>query len=208
MKRFEDEHAYKYNYYSILQRGERVAVICPQCGGMALISRHDNISEVRCISCFYVEKESPTYRYKASRVCTECERWFNIKLTDPKQTSHAKIHIQCPHCAVLNQVDVERIPERGYWYSDIRQVREPIFHLELYLQEHVRGKKLWALNMEHLKYLIAYISADLRERPAQGPLRTASHSVPVYLKEAKNRDETLRKLERLLLKAEQAENRT
>ncbi|MEK4056727.1 hypothetical protein MHB84_24440 [Paenibacillus sp. FSL F4-0087] len=69
--------------------------------------------------------------------------------------------------------------------------------MELYFLDYVRGKVVWAVNREHLNYLISYISADLRVKPGNVPVKTASHSIPAYIKNAKNRELVVRTLTKL-----------
>ena len=74
-------------------------------------------------------------------------------------TPHSLVHIRCPHCGTGNQAKMhKREVGRGY-YQDIRHGRDPIFDLELYFLDYIRGKQIWAVNREHLNYLIAYVSA-------------------------------------------------
>lgn len=200
MERFRDEPGYKYAFGAVLHRGEQVAVKCPQCGGLAFVYQGDERREVRCTACFHHEKEPEAYRYAASGVCEACERWFNEEVKDRKQLAQRMIHIRCPHCTAMNQVPLRRtLTCRGY-YPDIHQGRDPVFHLELYYLDMFRGKPVWALNRDHLHYLIDYISADLREKPGTGMMRTASHTLPAYMKEAKNRAAMVKTLRGLLHK--------
>ena len=100
----------------------------------------------------------------------------------------------------MNQVPLRRTLTRTGYYFDIRQGRDPVFHLELYYLDMFRGKPVWGLNRDHLNYLIAYISAGLREKPDNGMKRTASHTLPAYMKEAKNRAAMVKTLRGLLHK--------
>jgi hypothetical protein len=79
----------------------------------------------------------------------------------------------------------------------IQNGKDPIFQLQLYFLDYYRGKPVWALNRIHLNYLLSYISAELREKPASGMMRTASHSIPRYIKDAKNRQSILKILQKL-----------
>ncbi|WP_017687822.1 hypothetical protein [Paenibacillus sp. PAMC 26794] len=153
MKRFEDEGAYKYSFYSVLQRGERIDVKCPKCGGHASIEQRNDQLGWKCYECYAQAFEEPVYQYKAKGNCAVCERWFNVEVTDEKKTSHRSTHVECPHCVSVNR--------------------------------------------EHLNYLIAYVSADLRVKYGNMPIRTASHSIPAYIKDVKNRDVVVRTLSKL-----------
>ncbi|MDR6722015.1 DNA-directed RNA polymerase subunit M/transcription elongation factor TFIIS [Paenibacillus amylolyticus] len=200
MKRFEDEGAYKYNFYYLLHRGKQIEVNCKECGGHAVISKSDDRLVWACSNCYAQGAEEPSYRYDAKGSCVLCERWFNVQVTDEKRTPHQSAHVECPHCGKGNQALLyRRETHRGY-YPEIREGRESIFGMELYFLDQVRGKHVWAVNREHLNYLIAYISADLRVKPANSPMKTASHAIPAYMKNAKNREQVVRTLTKLQYK--------
>ena len=57
--------------------------------------------------------------------------------------------------------------------------REPYFGLELWFLTSFQGKPVWALNREHLAYLIGYLSADLREKMCIRDRYYANHGVPM-----------------------------
>lgn len=101
--------------------------------------------------------------------------------------THSQIHVHCPHCTALNQTKLQKTQVSWYYKSDIQHGSDPIFNLEYYYKEDYQGKSVWALNLEHLDYLIQYISADLREKPSRFIHRTASYRLPKYMKLAKNR---------------------
>lgn len=197
MKRFEDEGAYKYNFYWVLRRGERVDVTCQTCGGHAYIEECQDEITWKCSACYAHGVEKQVYQYHAKGNCTLCERWFNVEVTDEKKVSHKSTHIHCPHCGSVNQAELHSKPVCRRYIMDTRDGRDPVFGMELYFLDHVRGKLVWAVNRAHLNYLISYVSADLRVRRGNVPLKTASHYLPVYMKEAKNRDQMVRTLTKL-----------
>ncbi|MHA7965611.1 hypothetical protein ACX93W_15925 [Paenibacillus sp. CAU 1782] len=201
MKRFIDEPPYRYNFYSVLKRGEPVDVKCARCGGYACITAGDNKVEWRCFCCYAKEGEKPLYQYRAKENCSLCQRWFNVEVTDKMKIFHSQIHVECPHCGSLNQCELQRNEAYRGYYRDIRNGRDPLFGMELYFSDYVRGKAIWALNRPHLNYLISYISADLRLRGGDAPLKTASHFLPAYMKLAKNRAAMVRALTKLQFKS-------
>ena len=82
--------------------------------------------------------------------------------------------------------------------GQIKGGREPFLGLELQLLTEYRGKLVWALNREHLTYLINYISADLREKPLySNTIRTQADMLPAFLKTAKNRKGIIKCLEKM-----------
>lgn len=201
MKRFFDELGEPYSFWYSLHEGKPVLVECPKCAGPASITDNGTI-EVRCSSCFYAQQYELQYDYRASGVCTSCERWFNEPVTDQGQYHHKKVHIRCPYCQTSNQVPLKK-KKTKYWSAlEIRDGKDPFFQLNLYLLTHYRGKLIWALNHEHLNYLIDYISAGLRVKPSLYIKRHASYRLPKYMKDAKNRDGIVKALHKLQHKYE------
>ncbi|MEE4567468.1 hypothetical protein V2U94_07450 [Paenibacillus polymyxa] len=198
-KRFKDEYGYKYDFAAVIWRGEQVAVHCPRCQGQAFISKskEDCYYAVRCSHCYYTFQQPESYKFYARGVCSHCERYFNIEIHDDRTVTHKNTNIHCPHCETRNQVPVHRMQSRE-WHTDvIKNGKDPIFQLQLYFLDYYRGKPVWALNRIHLNYLLSYISAELREKPTSGMMRTASHSIPKYIKDAKNRQAILKILQKL-----------
>jgi hypothetical protein len=90
-------------------------------------------------------------------------------------------------------------PRTGrYWRGDLEPPpgRDEYFGAELWLQTTCcGGQLLWARNAVHLEYLVGFIAGELREdRVGYAPL---SYKLPTWMKEAKHRDEVLRKLARM-----------
>ena len=64
-----------------------------------------------------------------------------------------------------------------------------------------KGKTVWALNHDHLVYLIEYLSADLREKPFDAnTMRTEADRLPYFMKSAKNREGIVKCLKKMLEK--------
>lgn len=199
MKRFVDPLFEPYAVLHILTRGGSIMVTCPQCESAAYIEMNQNSQEIQlsCHQCFYRQQHQPDSTYSVAARCSCCERWFNEPLQDERQFTQKYIHFACPFCSEDNMVPIQK--RVGYIWNtrEVRSGRDPFFDLELYFLDSYRGKLVWALNREHLAYLINYISADLRERPNSGYTRTASYRLPRYMKEAKNRDSLIRLLIRM-----------
>lgn len=203
MERFKDEYGYKYSFGMVTHYGGKVVVHCPKCMKHAYISRESNVYVLKCGSCFYSEMQSEVYKYSARGVCNHCERYFNQEVKDEKKITQKQLNIACPHCHTMNQVPTHRVEDCQWHYNEIRAEEDPIFHLKLYYLDYFRGKPVWAVNREHLNYLISYTSAYLREKPAYGVKRTASHSIPKYMKESKNRESIVKILQKLQNKFEE-----
>ena len=86
--------------------------------------------------------------------------------------------------------------------EEVRRAEDPYFHYPLYFQGDFRGKRVWALNRQHLDYLIEYLSAELRAVPADyyrryGTMRTQADHLPAFMKAAKNRKSLVKLLRKL-----------
>ncbi|WP_226002563.1 hypothetical protein [Paenibacillus sp. BJ-4] len=198
-KRFKDDYGYKYDFSALIWREEQVAVHCPRCQGQAFISKSkkDCYYVLRCSHCYHTYQQPESFKFYARGVCSYCERYFNIEVHDERTVTHKYTNMACPHCETHNQVPVHRVQLREWHKNVIQNGKDPIFKLQLYFLDYYRGKPVWALNRAHLNYLLSYISAELREKPVGGMLRTASHSIPKYIKDAKNRQAILKILQKL-----------
>ena len=74
---------------------------------------------------------------------------------------------------------VHKTAQVSFCTAEIQDGREPWFGLELWFLTFFRGKPVWALNREHLIYLIDYLSADLREKPFSIPGKTQADHLPL-----------------------------
>ena len=81
--------------------------------------------------------------------------------------------------------EVHKTAEAFSYIADIQDGREPYFGLELWFLTSFQGKPVWALNREHLAYLINYLSADLREKPMGRAKMTQADHLPTFMKTAK-----------------------
>ena len=93
--------------------------------------------------------------------------------------------------------EVHKTAEAFSYIGEIRDGREPYFGLELWFLTSFQGKPVWALNREHLAYLIGYLSADLREKPLGRAKKTQADHLPTFMKTAKNRERIVKLLKKL-----------
>ena len=93
--------------------------------------------------------------------------------------------------------EVHKTAEAFSYIGEIRDGREPYFRLELWFLTSFQGKSVWALNREHLAYLIGYLSADLREKPPGRAKMTQADHLPTFMKTAKNRERIVKLLKKL-----------
>jgi DNA-directed RNA polymerase subunit RPC12/RpoP len=197
VKRFTDRPYYEFCTFALHDSG--IAVRCPKCGGLALVTLEDDTLWLRCTGCGERQQKSKYgQRYDVHAYCAECGRYFRTDLDDAKNRHFSKLHVACPHCGTLAAGDVHTTGCRWWTYGEIKDGKEPYFGCPLYYQENFRGNPIWAVNREHLQYMIDYIDADLRQE-APGAKMTQSDHLPAFMKSAKNRSgivKALRKMQR------------
>lgn len=186
-----------YSTATALQTG--LMVKCPACGGPGAVTASPQAFRFRCERCHHVLKKSrAACRRKVENLCPACGRYYRVHLPE-EAGGFSVLRVACPYCGHELPGRVQRVP--GGWYSsygDVRRGREPWFGLELWFLSSFRGKPVWALNREHLAWLVGYLSAGLRERPAVGCLgRMQSDQLPTFMKTAKNRAGILKCLKRM-----------
>ncbi len=196
MKRFVDYSGEPYALWAILRSGASIAVRCA-CGAAGSIRCDNDELVMICSQCMQKKVYEQEAVYSVSGNCNHCDRWFNERLHDKRQYTHKMINYPCPHCGTVQAMHVKKRFDCRYYHSAIRDGRDPYFGLELYFLSSYRGKPVWALNREHLSYLLTYIAADQRQRPTYAYTRTASYRIPRYMKEAKNREGMIKLLTRM-----------
>jgi hypothetical protein len=83
-------------------------------------------------------------------------------------------------------------------YDEIKNGIEPYFGFPLYYQTSFDEKAVWAYNRNHLVYLIEYIEAEIRETTRRSQSDKASYYLPKFMTLAKNRNQIVKLLKRLL----------
>lgn len=201
VKRFND---IKYHTFSFLTD---TVVVCPKCGkaGIVHFDKEHNSALFQCESCYTKKENVPcgSFAHEVTGQCTTTGRYF--RMSSPRDKIHGqKIRVKCPYCEefVIGDVSDKRSP---IVFEDIRHAEDPFFHYPLYFQASFRGKRIWALNREHLQYLIDYLSADLRAvesdfHEKHKTMRTQSDILPTFMKTAKNRDGIVKLLTKLQMK--------
>ncbi len=135
-------------------------------------------------------------------MCTSTGKYFRTFVPENKVHGQ-KLRVKCPYCKESVIGDVSDAGNKSCAVSEnIRQAMEPYFHYPLYFQGSYRGKTVWALNREHLQYLIDYLSADIRTVPFDfyeryGTMRSQSAMLPAFMKTAKNREGIVKLLIRM-----------
>ena len=136
--------------------------------------------------------------------------WTDMVVVCPKCGKAGTVHFDKEHNTAVFQCNScytkeETVQFRNYVFEDTRYAEDPYFHYPLYFQASFRGKTIWALNREHLQYLIDYLSADLRTVQSDfhkkyKTMRSQSDMLPTFMKTAKNRDGIIKMLTKLQAK--------
>lgn len=201
--RFEDVPCYTFSFWSDM------VVVCPKCGkaGIVRFDRERGMAFFQCESCC-TKKETSVDGNHASTVtakCTSTGKYFQAFVPDAKIHGQ-KVRVKCRYCKESVIGDVLDDKEKKYMvFQDMRRAEEPYFCYPLYFQASYRGKTVWALNREHLQYLIDYLTADIRTLPPNfyenyGTMRSQSDALPAFMKAAKNRDGIVKLLTKLQAK--------
>ena len=120
-----------------------------------------------------------------------------MDIVDQVKQHFPVLHVTCPYCGAAMAGEVHKTAEAYSYAAEITNGKEPYFGLELWFLTSFQGKLVWALNREHLAYLIGYLSADLREKPLGIPGKTQADHLPAFLKTAKNRERIVKLLRKL-----------
>ena len=121
-------------------------------------------------------------------VCPRCRRCASVVPlpgTEPQRFSPHRL--VCARCGSTKD-----------WRDHSISVGRPVdwyFRQPVWLQTPCCKQILWAYNVEHLNFLEEYIQADLREQT--GGSETLISQLPRWMKDANNRAEVLRGIERL-----------
>lgn len=180
-----------------------IDIKCPNCGKKAILKITDNheLVYIKCTACTYSnEKPDCPTSLSASAYCKECLRSFRVEIKDETAASFKILNIPCPHCGKLAPGEVKTKIE-NYYCTDVinKNGRDIYFDTELYYIESFKGQPVWALNYEHLQYLIEYVQADIREARMHNAyaVKTQDHAMPRFMKLAKNRNGILKILKKM-----------
>jgi len=204
MKIFRD-----LSYWTFSGYNKKIEVKCPFCGKLGTVSKTykdplkswsvfiDAVS-FQCASCGKrQEKEIGCVQYKADAFCKNCEYPFITDISNViKYAKQNKVNVICPRCNKgVASASVRKIETNCYHTIEIENGADPHFNYPLYYQSVFKGKIVWALNRDHLQYLIDYISAELRiDPPKNFDKKTQADHLPTFMKLAKNRSAILKLL--------------
>ena len=120
-----------------------------------------------------------------------------MDIEDEAKQHFPVLHVACPYCGATMPGKVHKTAEAFSYGAEIQGGKDPWFGLELWFLTSFQGKPVWALNREHLAYLIGYLSADLREKPSGRQKKTQADHLPTFMKTAKNRARIVKLLKKL-----------
>ena len=196
-----EQNIFKDSDQDISSWSKDTLVKCPSCSKRAFLKNDRSVfqwffnddSEIHCPNCGLTINQSELIRYRLElrKNCSNCGKEISRTIPNLKEKKEY-LTVKCEHCG-----DTEKYKPRNeshrVFYSNQVGAKDPIFGVELWLQEEVKGNILWAFNFDHLNYLKHYISADLRERSGM----TMSAKLPQFIKDRKNRTTLLRVVDRM-----------
>ena len=175
-----------------------IQVKCPKCHGAGVVTADDDNAYFRCLSCGHrMTQDRTVYHYDVHNQCKNCGRYYRVDIEDGARQHFPVLHVACPYCGATMPGEVHKTAEAFSYGAEIQGGKEPWFGLELWFLTSFQGKPVWALNREHLAYLIDYLSADLREKPSGSQKKTQADHLPTFMKTAKNRERIVKLLKKL-----------
>ena len=197
--RMRDKPYGTYSVYSAL-RSAGVCVTCPRCGGPGTVTLERDQGRFRCTRCGRTEtRERREYRWRVQNQCRQCGRYYTVSVLDQRRT-YPVLRVSCPCCGTVMPGRVEKTKQLYACVSggEVKDGRDPVFGYPLWFLTEFDGRPVWALNREHLAYLIGYLGAALREKPLGWPGgRSQADLLPAFMKTAKNRRRLVKRLEKL-----------
>ena len=174
-----------------------IAVKCPKCQGLGVVKTDGYKAYFKCPNCATaLTKERTNYRCDVHNQCPKCGRYYRVDIDEESKQHFPALRVACPFCGHMTAGKVHRTRQGFTYYSEVQNGREPFFGFELWFLAYLGRKAVWALNREHLNYLIDYLSADLRQKPAGyfSQHAQADH-LPTFMKTAKNRERIVKLLQ-------------
>lgn len=194
MKRIIDKPYFTYSAATAIT--SKIYVKCPKCYGLGMVTADRDTACFKCTSCgSSATKERKIYRYDVHNQCENCGRYYRIDITEKREQCFNMLHVTCPFCGYMMSGEVHKTAEKFTYLGEVKNACEPFFGFELWFLTFFRNKPVWALNRDHLAYLIDYLSADLREKPPEyQAMNTQAAHLPTFMKTAKNRDRIVKLL--------------
>lgn len=178
------------------------SVHCPNCHGKAEVSVPTHFdyknAVLKCTSCHFSEKANDLVRYKLSgkAKCHQCLAFLDLDSVEGYKSIPTYINVTCHSCYTINQVKENWEPYIAKYQES--GITDPAFGLPLWFQGSVKGNIIWAYNLRHLTEIKNYVQATLRERTTDRFKMTMVEKLPDFIKLAKNREEVLKAIERMV----------
>ena len=195
MKRTVDRNYFVNSTSAAFSTG--IAVKCPKCQGLGVVKTDGYKAYFKCPNCATaLTKERTNYRCDVHNQCPKCGRYYRVDIDEESKQHFPALRVACPFCGHMTAGKVHRTRQGFTYYSEVQNGREPFFGFELWFLAYLGRKAVCALNREHLNYLIDYLSADLRQKPAGyfSQHAQADH-LPTFMKTAKNRERIVKLLQ-------------
>ena len=195
MKRTVDRNYFVNSTSAAFSTG--IAVKCPKCQGLGVVKTDGYKAYFKCPNCATaLTKERTNYRCDVHNQCPKCGRYYRVDIDEESKQHFPALRVACPFCGHMTAGKVHRTRQGFTYYSEVQNGREPFLGFELWFLAYLGRKAVWALNREHLNYLIDYLSADLRQKPAGyfSQHAQADH-LPTFMKTAKNRERIVKLLQ-------------
>ena len=195
MKRTVDRNYFVNSTSAAFSTG--IAVKCPKCQGLGVVKTDGYKAYFKCPNCATaLTKERTNYRCDVHNQCPKCGRYYRVDIDEESKQHFPALRVACPFCGHMTAGKVHRTRQGFTYYREVQNGREPFFGFELWFLAYLGRKAVWALNREHLNYLIDYLSADLRQKPAGyfSQHAQADH-LPTFMKTAKNRERIVKLLQ-------------
>ena len=195
MKRTVDRNYFVNSTSAAFSTG--IAVKCPKCQGLGVVKTDGYKAYFKCPNCATaLTKERTNYRCDVHNQCPKCGRYYRVDIDEESKQHFPALRVACPFCGHMTAGKVHRTRQGFTYYSEVQNGREPFFGFELWFLAYLGRKAVWALNREHLNYLIDYLSADLRQKPAGYFSQHAqADPLPTFMKTAQNRDRIVKLLQ-------------
>ena len=195
MKRTVDRNYFVNSTSAAFSTG--IAVKCPKCQGLGVVKTDGYKAYFKCPNCATaLTKERTNYRCDVHNQCPKCGRYYRVDIDEESKQHFPALRVACPFCGHMTAGKVHRTRQGFTYYSEVQNGREPFFGFELWFLAYLGRKAVWALNREHLNYLIDYLSADLRQKPAGYFSQHAqAYHLPTFMKTAKNRERIVKLLQ-------------
>ena len=195
MKRTVDRNYFVNSTSAAFSTG--IAVKCPKCQGLGVVKTDGYKAYFKCPNCATaLTKERTNYRCDVHNQCPKCGRYYRVDIDEESKQHFPALRVACPFCGHMTAGKVHRTRQGFTYYSEVQNGLEPFFGFELWFLAYLGRKAVWSLNREHLNYLIDYLSADLRQKPAGyfSQHAQADH-LPTFMKTAKNRERIVKLLQ-------------